>query len=327
MILDSARRRKAFFFALFLLIASQTIFAQSNWNFVRKEAAVDFVTVFFTSSDDGWVGGDNGYLGYTTDGGKSWVKQALATTENLNEVYFRGDDNGYILAGRQIFISRDKGRTWRETKVIELSELKGLTPEFLSVRFADKRRGFIVGSVANKNEIVVDSLVLQTLDGGETWQRVKVPSKTELFHIDFVGEERGWIVGDKGTILVTEDGGSTWQTQFSGTDRALRGVDFRNSQEGYAVGGRGTILRTENGGKSWQKALLNSSESLFRVSFTDDKTGFVVGRSGTILRSDDKGRTWFKQDSKTSEPLYGLFMDKKFGWAVGGNGIVLKYQK
>jgi photosystem II stability/assembly factor-like uncharacterized protein len=313
------------FFVLFFL--SQSNFAQTGWTFVRKESAVDFVSVFFTSANDGWVGGDGGYVGYTTDGGRSWIKQNIGTRENVNEVYFRGDDNGYILAGRQIFITRDKGKSWRETRVIELAELNNLIPEFLSIRFADRRRGFIVGSVSNKNEIVVDSLVLQTTDGGETWRRIRVPSKVELFHIDFVGDERGWIVGDAGTILATENGGETWQTQFSGTDRALRGVDFRDKDEGYAVGGRGTILRTENGGKTWSKALSNSTESLFRVNFTDDKTGFIVGRNGTILRSDDKGRTWIKQDSKTTEPLYGLFMDKKFGWAVGGKGIVLKYQK
>lgn len=319
--------RGIIFALFFILIFTANAFSQTVWELVQKGTKVDFVTVYFTSSDDGWIGGDGGYFSATTDGGKSWVKKSLNTTENINEVYFRGDDNGYVLAGRQIFITKDKGRTWRETKVIELSEIKGLIPEFLSIRFADKRRGFIVGSVADKNEVVVDSLVLQTNDGGETWQRIKVPTKRELFHLDFVGSERGWIVGDNGTILVTEDGGASWQTQFSGTDRALRGVDFRNSQEGYAVGGRGTILRTENGGKNWNKALLNSTESLFRVNFVDDKTGFIVGRNGTILRSEDKGRTWLKQDSKTAEPLYGLYMEKKYGWAVGGSGVVLRYQR
>lgn len=314
--------------ALFLwLISAATISAQPGWNSMQKGSSGDLVSVFFTSSEDGWIGGDSGYLAYTRDGGRSWIKQSLNTTENINEVYFRNAENGYVLAGPKIFISKDKGASWRETRIFQLNELKGLTPEFLSVRFVDKRRGYIVGSVSNRNDEVVDSLVLQTVDGGESWHRIKVPTKMELFHLDFVGDERGWIVGDKGSIIFTEDGGETWQKQASGTDRALRSVDFRDSQEGYIVGGRGVILRTENGGRTWVKVTTPFTDSLFRVSFPDDKNGFIAGRNGVVLRTDDKGKSWVKQETKTPEALYGLFMEKKYGWAVGGKGVILRYQK
>ncbi len=38
--------------------------------------------------------------------------------------------------------------------------------------------------------------------------------------------ERGWAVGDDGTILATHDGGSTWQAQSSGTDARLASVQL-----------------------------------------------------------------------------------------------------
>lgn len=319
--------RQKLIIVLFLLLISSTGFAQSTWNFVQKGGSLDLVSVFFTSSEDGWVGGDSGYLARTTDGGRSWVKQTLKTTENINEIYFRNAENGYILAGPKIYISNDKGASWRETRIFQLSELKGLTPEFLSVRFVDKRRGYIVGSVSNRNEEVVDSLVLQTVDGGESWHRIKVPTKMELFHLDFVGDERGWIVGDEGTIIFTEDGGATWRKQTSGTDRALYSVDFRNQEEGYIVGGRGVILRTEDGGGTWKKITSPVAGGLRRVIFTDDKNGFITGLSGVILRTADKGRSWTKQETATTEALYGLYMEKKYGWAVGGKGLILRYQR
>jgi photosystem II stability/assembly factor-like uncharacterized protein len=322
-------RQKLIVALMLWLVSPAAVFAQSNWNFVQKDnaGAGDLVSVFFTSSDDGWIGGDNGYLARTDDGGKSWIKRSLNTTENINEIYFRNDENGYILAGRKIYITNDKGAGWRETKIFQLTELKGLTPEFLSIRFVDKRRGYIVGSVSNSKEEVVDSLVLQTVDGGESWHRIKVPTKLELFHLDFVGDERGWIVGDKGTILFTEDGGATWQKQTSGTDRALYGVDFRNAEEGYIVGGRGVILRTENGGGTWEKVASPAAGGLRRVIFIDDKNGFITGLGGVILRTDNKGRSWTKQESRTTEALYGLYMEKKYGWAVGGKGVILRYQR
>ena len=103
--------------------------------------------------------------------------------------------------------------------------------------------------------------------------------------------------------------------------------DFRDNSDGYAVGGGGTILRTENGGLTWEKVNNSYPETLKRVDFADDKNGWIVGYGGSILRSGDKGRTWVRQSSNTSARIYGLFMSKKYGWAVGEKGLVLKYEK
>ncbi len=300
---------------------------QSSWRSVAAETQNDLVAVYFTSSDSGWIAGDDGFLASTNDGGRSWSKHDLKTTENINEIYFRNDDNGYLVAGRKMFLTRDAGRTWQETVLFRAGDFRNGTPEFLSIRFADKRRGVVVGSVLNRKGDVVDSLVMKTEDGGETWQRIIVPSKTELFHLDFVGSNRGWIVGDKGLILATTDGGQTWRKQESGTERALYNVDFRDEKAGYAVGGRGTILRSENGGETWELISTNFPATFMRVDFADDKNGWIVGHGGTVLRSGDKGKTWIKQESGTTSNLFGLFMMKKYGWAVGAGGTVIEHLK
>lgn len=318
--------KKVFLFSFIILCAAPFIKAQNAWKTVKSGAAGDLIAVFFTSAERGFVAGDKGYFTFTTNGGKSWEKQFVNTEEDINEIYFRNSDNGYVVAGKKMFLTDDGGRSWRETKIYKASDFKNLKPEFLSIRYADKKRGLIVGSLLNKDGDVVDSLVMRTEDGGETWSRILVPSKTELYHLDFVDSSRGWIVGDKGLILITYDGGVNWQIQKSGTDKALYNVDFRDSVEGYAVGGKGTILRTENGGKTWETIKTNFPSTFLRVNFADDKNGWIVGYGGTILRSSDKGRTWIKQDSGTKENLYGLFMTKKYGWAVGAKGLITKYQ-
>ncbi len=311
---------------IFLLAVSNIICAQSAWKTRRVQADGDLVAVYFTSSDKGWIAGDNGYLASTADGGKSWAKYALNTSEDINEIYFRNDSNGYLVAGKKLFITSDAGNTWRETMIYRTGDFKSGTPEFLSIRFADKKRGLIVGSVLNrKGDMVIDSLVMRTEDGGETWQRVTVPSKTELFHLDYNGSSHAWIVGDKGVILSTANSGISWGMQSSGTDRALFNVDFRDDNEGYAVGGKGTILRTENGGATWQKVATSFTETFKRVDFADDKNGWIAGFGGSVLRSSDKGKTWARQESGTKENLYGLYMTKKYGWAVGASGLMIEY--
>jgi photosystem II stability/assembly factor-like uncharacterized protein len=296
----------------------------------KPDVRGDLVAVFFTSPDRGWIAGDDGFLASTTDGGRSWTKYPLNTTEDINEIYFRNDDNGYLVAGRKMFITRDAGRTWQETRIYRSGDFGAGTPEFLSIRFSDKKRGYAIGSVLRrvKNEdVVIDSLVMRTEDGGDTWQRVKVPTKTELFHLDFSGSSRGWIVGDGGVILATTDEGKTWSIQSSGTAMPLYNVDFRDDKEGYAVGKSGTILRTQNGGTSWETIRTDINETLMRVEFADDKNGWIVGYAGSILRSGDRGRSWVRQESFTREHLYGLYMDKKYGWAVGAKGTILQFKK
>lgn len=319
--------KKGISLSLTLIFSVSSLKAQTVWRNIKSVGTGDLVAVFFTSAERGFVAGDKGYFGFTLDGGKNWTKQSFNTEENINEIYFRNNDNGYVVAGKKMFLTDDAGRSWREIKIYKPTDFRNLTPEFLSIRYADKKRGLIIGSLQNKQGEVVDSLVMRTDDGGETWTRILVPSKTELYHLDFVNSSRGWIVGDKGLILVTYDGGVNWQIQKSGTEKALFNVDFRDSEEGYAVGGKGTILRTENGGENWETVKTNFPNTFLRVDFADDKNGWIAGNGGTILRSSDKGRSWIRQDSGTKENLYGLFMTKKYGWAVGAKGSIIQYQK
>lgn len=314
--------------AVCFLFLSQTADAQIDWTVNRaKGAGGDLVAVYFTSAENGWVAGDNGYLAVTGDGGRNWTKQSIGTTENINEIYFRNDENGYLVAGKKMFITSDGGNSWRETVIYRTTDFKNASPEFLSIRFADKKRGIVIGSLHNRREEVIDSLVLRTENGGETWTRVQVPSKAELYHLDFVGSSRCWIVGDGGLILVSNDGGATFQKQNSGTDKDLYNVDFRDASDGYAVGSKGTILRTENGGEIWEKVKTDFLNTFLRVNFADDKNGWIVGYGGAILRSSDRGKSWLKQESRTKENFYGLYMTKKYGWAVGAGGVIVNYQK
>lgn len=311
------------------LVGATSIAAQTGWTLQRAHIEGDLVAAFFTSSSKGWIAGDNGFLASTTDGGKTWMKFPLNATEDINEIYFRNENNGYLVAGRKVFVTSDAGKTWRQTQLFRSGEFGAGVPEFLSIRFSDKKRGYVVGSVLRKvkgEEIVVDSLLMRTEDEGATWQRIKVPTKTELFHLDFSGNSHGWIVGDEGVILATTDEGKTWTKQSSGTAMPLYSVDFRDDNDGYIVGKSGTILRTEDGGKTWEKVASSFKDTLMRVDFSDDKNGWIVGYGGYILRSADKGKTWTRWESDTRERLYGLYMDKKFGWAVGAKGVMLQYK-
>lgn len=310
---------------LIVLLALAGSSLPQAWRTASANTGVDLVAIYFTSASRGFIAGDGGFLASTNDGGRTWLRYPLQTSEDINEIYFRNESSGYLVAGRKLFITSDGGESWRETVIFRPADLRNQVPTFLSIRFADKRRGLAIGSILNDKGNVIDSLVMRTTDGGDTWTRTIVPSKAELFHLDFNGSSHGWIVGDKGLIVATTNGGETWSVQRSGTTAALYNVDFRDDNEGYAVGEAGTILRTENGGSTWEKVKTSFPGTFMRVDFADDKNGWIVGHRGLILRSSDKGRTWVKMESTTTKSLYGLYIVKRYGWAVGAGGTLLEY--
>ena len=316
------------FFTLFLILAAVCIgAAQGNWTVRNSGTTEDLVAVYFTSQLRGFIAGDNGFLASTRDGGASWQKYPLNTTESISEIYFRNDKNGYLVAGKLMFRTDDAGETWKQTRIYRAGDFTKGTPEFTSIRFAGKDRGLIIGSIVNARDEIVDSLLLLTEDGGESWNRVPLPSKAEIFHLDFDGKQRGWIVGDKGLVMVTQDGGRSWSIQKTGIERALFAVDFRDDTDGFAVGGGGSIIRTTNGGAAWEKVDSPTPETLKRVYFADDKNGFAVGFRGLLIRTFDKGKTWVLENSGVKGDFYGLFMAKKYGCAVGERGQVITYSR
>ncbi|MDQ2920922.1 MAG: YCF48-related protein [Acidobacteriota bacterium] len=312
---------------LFLAVIASPTRSQQGWMPTRVgPPGQDLNTVFFLDSKRGWVGGDKGFLSRTDDGGHSWVQQVVDTTDAINDIYFRDKDAGFLIAGNAIFATRDNGTRWSEVRRFLPSEFDGADVELYSVRFTNKKKGWVVGSVS-KNDRIIDSILLTTENAGETWQRQRAPSRLELIHLDFANDKHGWIVGTGGTILATIDGGQTWTKQESGTTATIYHVDFRSEKRGLAVGERGAVLRTTDGGATWTQVEVTMKSTLLNVQFVDDDTCWAVGRSGTILRTGNAGATWIAQESGTKQNLYGLYFIKKVGWAVGGDGMLLRYEQ
>lgn len=312
------------------LLAVASAAAQEGWTAERRGlAGKDLNTVYFADSKRGWVGGDEGVVLRTDDGGRTWQQQPSGVEAGVNDIYFRDKEDGYLLAANRVLTTEDGGRTWHPAASFAAADFAGATPELYSVRFTSKKRGWIVGSVS-RGDRVLDSLLLRTDDGGASWQRVSAPVKVELLHLDFRGEKRGWIVGDRGTILRTADGGETWRQQRVNTTATLYHVDFEDDETGWAVGERSTILRTTDGGATWlavEVPVLGPRATLLSVAFANKDDGWIVGRNGMILRSSDGGRTWVRQESGTKQHIYALYVRDKRAWAVGGDGQVLGYER
>src|SRR5438132_7426851 len=99
--------------------------AQSGWTPTRvSSSGRDLNAVYFVDSKHGWIGGDNGFLTHTEDGGASWIEQRIDTKQRaINDIYFANKDVGFALAGDTIFRSSDSGHTWQESHKISAAEV------------------------------------------------------------------------------------------------------------------------------------------------------------------------------------------------------------
>jgi photosystem II stability/assembly factor-like uncharacterized protein len=96
------------------------------------------------------------------------------------------------------------------------------------------------------------SALLHSGDRGTTWQILKTGQLLPLNAVCFFDEQRGWAVGELGTILATSDGGKTWNVQRRGGKRTafllvharsttvpLDTVSLLGNEQGYL----GAVLR------------------------------------------------------------------------------------
>ena len=127
-------------------------------------------------------------------------------------VHLTDKKHGWALTPGELAKFSDQGNEW----IPILSNPNG-DRAFYSLVFVSPNTGFIVGAQKRSNGFT--PLILQTIDGGATWQDryvdvapvrdIHMPHS--LNAIGFCGTDVGYAVGD-GLIIRTTDGGKTWDT-------------------------------------------------------------------------------------------------------------------
>lgn len=127
-----------------------------------------------------------------------------------------------------------------------------------------------------------------------------------LRDVFFLDPDRGWAVGDHGTIWATRDGGVHWNLQASDLGARLDSVYFTDESTGWVVGGRlqpythrsqAVVLRTRDGGQRWTPVTKLTLPALQRVVFADDHRGWALGDDSHLyptglFQTTDGGRSW-----------------------------------
>ena len=222
------------------------------------------------TAQDGWAV-VNGRLLWTSNAGQSWADITPEFPPNylLEDVDFIDATHGWVVSllvdtageatNAAIAHTADQGASW---KVDILESIEPSLIAQLSVDFVDNEHGWVVARIMSGSNFNFGDLI-RTRDGGQTWDRVVVPSGNP---VHFASPDLGWTVKGPADnqLFVTRDGGSSWENVDVVPPDIVSGYviyytpTFVNAREGIVP----IVLndlpqtvvqfhRTSNGGLSW----------------------------------------------------------------------------
>ena len=309
---------------IFLLVFLLSISVSAQWYQQNSNVTLNLNSIFFINVNLGWAVGDEGIVLKTTDGGNNWIVQTGLTTDNLYSVYFLNNNTGWIV-GEDVSImkSTDGGSNW----FLQIAN-PPFPVDLHSVQFLDLNNGWAVGNYMYSST-GYDSYIIQTTNGGASWQDNYGFMDEKLFSIFFVNSSLGFSSGSE--VFKTTDTGLNWNPVFNSAFMdEFYSVFFINSNTGWIAGknaqwSKGLIYKTTDSGLNWSLLRSDTLKTYTSVFFVDANNGWVTGWAGNILYSSNGGTNWSMQVSGTTSNLNSIFfVDNSVGWAAGSNGTILK---
>ena len=280
--------------------ATATIFDDSCWSATEGCECADGA---------GAVKDNCGTCDTDTSNDCGWKVQYTATSRLL-DAFFIDSNTGWAVGYNGLIIKTiDGGTNWS-------AQSSGTSYRLEGVHFVDSSIGWVVGT---------EGTILATTNGGDNWSVQDYNATCSLYKTNFSDANTGWAVTGCSTIIATTNGGSDWITQPC-CENYLTDIQFIDSNTGWAVG-YSIIAKTTDGGSNWATQSIGSSW-LKGVHFIDSSNGWVVSsQTNTILATTDGGSNWTTQTCDCIIPN-GLeavsFYDASTGWAVGGDGFIIK---
>lgn len=264
--------------------------------------------ICFINANTGWVGGANGRIYKTTDGGASWTEQTdtLVYKGSFNCIYFYDSQIGYASGGNSLGTSIIKttngGATWKALT-------HPTTSTYYDMYWFDQNSGIVVGSSSN---------YLITTDGGSTWTNKTVPtSGSTLYKIKKGDDMTFYIVGTAGRIFKTTDAGVTFTALTSPTTTTLYTAEFTDAQKGLILGSNGVAYSTSNGGTNWT-AIPSFTTEVIKTSIQAGNKIFCGAYTSNMFYTTDLGATWVSL-ANSMRDFYGIQVDDANNITIAGD--------
>ena len=275
----------------------QTVDGGRHWSLQSSRVNCRLESIQFVDGRHGWIAGgrthpythqSEGVLLVTADGGRHWTPVPIVTLPALRKICFLDQRHGWAVGASSamypagIFRTRDGGRTW---STLPSRRVEG----WQAADFHDHQPGAVAGSRGHVGWVAVNQLKLVSNPpwGNRTIRSLRMASPSD-----------GWLIGDRGLVLISRDGGLHWQKPPVALPPSVEEqFDFRAlalaGNHCWIAGSPGSrILHSNDGGQTWEVFSTPQSLPIDALTFLDTQRGWAVGAMGTIMATRDGGKTW-----------------------------------
>lgn len=327
--------KKLIFIVALLIWGFSSLYSQGEWNQLSSPTTRTLGKVHFVDSLTGWAAGDSGIILRTQDGGQNWEIQNSTVNSEIRDVFFLNGDLGWAVSWtanppfRTIILhTTDGGNSWTAaTYPIDFLLMNTIT-------FFDSLQGWMGGTDVRGG---TPEQFLRTTNGGVDWEPVMSTGLCSGFPIEgfrFYSRQYGFANGGafdaNGVIWKTTDSGREWKAACVSPEPIQQLYSF-DSLSIIGVGGDfefgSGIVRTTNGGVSWEYRSLQVFGVAWSLSFRTAYEGWApLGRAEKFIYTLDSGGTWTDIPTPNSSAIFDVqFTDSLHGYAVGYQGVILKY--
>ncbi len=213
-------------------VSVQTIWFQT-FDFIGRISPYSLRAGVVADTSVYYCGGEHGLVYRTVNGGISWDTLTTGTTETINDIYFNGVSDGWIVCDDgYMAVTADSGNTWQfvaqpmwgfvDIKSFDYQDSVSVNP-------------YLVGSAGIANF---------SINGGLNWAGIATGTTNTLNKIRFGTNNAGLIVGDNGFIFRTENAGWSWFTDSSSEIVDFFDIAYGGDTTAFICGDSGVVLRS-----------------------------------------------------------------------------------
>lgn len=270
----------------------------------------------------------NSFLVFSQSG---WIQQESGTAENLNAIFFKDINNGFVVGNNGTLLrTNDGGTTWTLQSLGTSTNLK-------SVSFLDSINGYIFGP---------EKTFYKTTDGGNSWLNLSNSINYSFEAMSFLDPQNGIAIQstsyDTAKVYRTTDGGLSWNylSKVISNNYYIRLLDICYLDENNIVAAgfaafSAVIYQSTDGGLTWFFRTYGGGSSsgigYDDIQFSNSTTGFLLANGGMsscykayIYKTLNGGTSWAQVDNGTLPECRSIFMlDEYNGYAVGDKAICM----
>jgi photosystem II stability/assembly factor-like uncharacterized protein len=210
----------------------------------------------------------------STNGGQNFLQmQTTGGAHEFKDIFFTGNDTGYISTKQGLLRSTDAGNNWSPVTANGLPS----GSNYYSLFFYNDNIGWICDS----------NSVYKTSNNINNWTKAIIHTNTPFQYVYGIYPTSTsiiYLLVSNGEIYKSTDGGANFyikNTQFLTQQFYISDIHFVDTNTGYVSLGR-KIFKTVDGGTTWQREVALGEKDIIEIHFTDANHGWACA-NGQIL--------------------------------------------